>query len=98
MLWLHPRFQKLIAQYNVVDWDHCAFKSCCRKRTRLLYANCVLDPLSSDKCRGRGACSFTGQPHAEIAGKDDSGTFHSEKAPAYPVRFCEKMAHLLCLP
>ena len=96
MLWLHPRFQALLSKYGFIDWDHCAFGSCYRKRTRLLYANCVLDGLCSDRCQGRGVCSFTNQPHIEIAGKDEKGTFHSEKASAYPVKFCDKIAHILC--
>eukprot|EP00959_Pyramimonas_sp_CCMP1952_P059770 1248568-Pyramimonas_sp.AAC.1 len=82
--------------YNIVDWGHCAFGSCYRKRTRLLYANCALNPLGSDKCRGHGTCSYTKRPHTEVAGQYVYGTFHSSTASAYPVKFCDEVAHLLC--
>ena len=97
MLWDLPQYKQLLAKYNSVQVDYCAFGTPYRKRTTLLFSHLPLGELAGARCAGRGGhCSFSGRPHTELAGRTpDNRQLWSQVASAYPPQFCLHIAQVL---
>ena len=94
MLWLHPRFVRLLKQFSYITFDHCAYGSRFRKRTGLLFANVDLVDVATRHCRGRGRCEFSGLPHEVVEGRDENKNLRSKLAAEYPSSFCDEVIRL----
>ena len=85
-LWLCPSVERLLRLGPCVDvfLDYCQYQTPWRKRTRVRFWNCV-DPLRAQKlCSGRGVCSATQKPQAQLSGRNQSGQLMARIAEPYP--------------
>ena len=75
--------------------DYCSFGTPFRARTRLLFWGHQPDRAwATHRCRGRGLCDFSKQPHERLSGSVPAG-FKTKAKNAYPPPLCKLLASQL---
>jgi len=77
---------------NQVTVDYCSWGRPFRARTKLvLWRVCVPASLTRQRCRGRGLCDYSGQPHEQLSGTRH-GIFATKQKNSYPDGMCSVLA------
>ena len=94
-LWLAPPFARLLrsAPVSFTVTHFCQWGAPWRKATAFATVGLDMSRIGSALCKSskRGICSRTGQPHAQLHGKNVDRIFRTKLAEAYPRRLCKAL-------
>lgn len=93
-LWKLPSRIAQLGSPNAVDCvaDHCACGRAFRARTRCRMWHCRPAPqLAAMRCKGRGICDFSGEPHLRLTGVS-AGGFKTAAEVENPPQLCSALA------
>ena len=79
-----------------VIFDHCAFGTPWRLRTKLIACHCDYQdilPLAEHSCNKHHVCAFSRRPHIQLFGEELSGRQFTARCKVLPPRLCSKLCN-----